>query len=229
MLRTRSILGLTLAAALLAGCGDQAQPLAPTAESEPLLANGESRGLIRMSFPGEFPGVPGYARIEDSSPHVYIVDGWAVIAFYRNPDCVRPDFNLLELFDVPAAFGCALTVEGSALYEPGVFPAGAPKIVHATGTGAVPFWFVPAGTIEAAMADGELTIGELAGLDGLLVGYATHFNETLHPNPGGVISGGHPNHKLIQTAHGALVDGRSFQYHLTEIGGEVRSIGLRIR
>jgi hypothetical protein len=230
MIPSRSYIGLALAAALLASCGDRASPLPTTVEPGPVRAKGaNSQRLIRMTFPGDFPGVPGYARVEDRPPHVYIVDGLAVIAFYRNPNCVRPDFNLLELFDVPAAFGCAPTVEGFALYEPGDFPAGAPKVVHATGTGAVPFWFAPAAAIEAAMTDGELTIGELAALDGLLVGYATHFTEMLHPNPEGVISGGHPNHKLIQTAHGTLVDGRRFQYHLTEIGGEVRSIGLRIR
>jgi hypothetical protein len=89
MLRSRSFLGVALAAALLAGCGDQTHPLAPTAESEPLLANGASQGLIRMTFPGDFPGVPGYARIEDLPPHVYIVDGWAVIAvsWQRSTDC----------------------------------------------------------------------------------------------------------------------------------------------
>lgn len=227
MLRSRSFPALTLVAALLAGCSDEQRP---PLEPEPLLARGaSSQGLIRMTFPGDFPGVPAYARIEDHPPHIYIVDDWAVIAFYRDPDCIRPNFNLLELFDVPAAFGCALTVEGFALYEPGVFPEGAPKIAQLKGTGAVPFWFVPAGVILAAIQDGELTIGELAALDGLLVGYATQFNETLHPNPENVVSGGHPNHKLIQTAHGTLEDGRRFQYHLTELRGEVKSIGLRIR
>lgn len=228
MLRTRSFLGLALAAALLAGCGDQAPPLAPTAESEPLLAKGASQGLIRVTFPSaESPGVPAYARI--ASGEIYIADGWAVIAFYRDPSCVRPDFNLLMFFDVPAAFGCPLTVEGFALYEPEAYPMGAPKISHNKGTGAVPFWFVPAEAMLAAVADGELFIGELEALDGLLVGHATQFNEMLQPPPHPVFGGGHPNPKLIQTAHGTLVDGRRFQYHLTLVDGEVKSIGLRIR
>jgi hypothetical protein len=119
MLRSRSFLGLTLAAALLAGCSDMT-PLAPAGESEPLLANGASQGLIRVTFPSaESPGVPAYARIE--SGQVYISDGWAVIAFYRDPTCVHPDFDLLNFFDVPAAFGCPLTVEGFALYEPDAY------------------------------------------------------------------------------------------------------------
>ncbi len=228
MSRSRSVLGLMLVAALLAGCGDQA-PLAPTAESAPLLAKGaNSQGLIRVTFPSEeSPGVPAYARI--ASGEIYIADGWAVIAFYRDPSCVRPDFNLLMFFDVPAAFGCPLTVEGFALYEPEAYPMGAPKISHAKGTGAVPFWFVPADVLLAAIEDGELTIAELEGLDGRLVGYATHFNEVHQPPPHPVLGGGHPNPKLIQTAHGTLEDGRRFQYHLTEVGLEVKSIRLRFR
>jgi hypothetical protein len=228
MSRSRSILGLALVAALLAGCGDQAPPLVPIAEPEPLLANGASQGLIRVTFPSEeSPGIPAYARIE--SGQVYIADGWAVIAFYRDPSCVRPDFNLLDFFDVPAAFGCPLTVEGFALYEPEAYPMGAPRISHATGTGAVPFWFVPAEVMLNAVADGELFIGELEALDGLLMGHATQFNEVLQPLPHPVFGGGHPNPKLVLTAHGTLLDGRRFQYHLTWIDGQVRSIGLRIR
>jgi hypothetical protein len=228
MLRTRSFLGLALAAALLAGCGDQSPPLLPTADPEPLLAKGANQGLIRVTFPSEeSPGVPAYARIE--SGHIYIADGWAVIVFYRDPSCVRPDFNLLLFFDVPAAFGCPLTVEGFAVYETEAYPMGAPKVSHTKGTGAVPVWFVPAEVMLAAMADGELFIGELEALGGRLVGYATHFDEMLQPLPHPVFGGGHPNPKLIQTAHGALVDGRRFQYQLTSVDGEVKSIGLRIR
>jgi hypothetical protein len=227
MLQTRNSLGLALVAALLAGCGDQA-PLAPTAEPEALLANGANQGLIHVTFPSEeSPGVPAYARIE--SGQIYIADGWAVIAFYRDPTCVRPDFNLLMFFDVPAAFGCSLTVEGFALYEPDAYPMGAPKISHTQGTGAVPFWFVPAEVMLAAVADGELFIGELAALDGLLVGSATLFNEMLQSLPHPVFGGGQPNPKLIQTAHGTLGDGRRFQYRLTLVDGEVKSIGLTIQ
>jgi hypothetical protein len=228
MVQPRRFLGLAVVAALLAGCGDLAQPLAPAADSSPLLAKGASQGLISVTFPSqESPGIPAYARIE--SGQVYIADGWAVIAFYRDPACVPDDFNLLLFFDPPAAFGCPLTVEGFALYEPQAYPMGAPTTSHATGTGAVPFWFVPADVLLAAVADGLLTMVELEGLDGLLMGYATQFNELHQPLPHPLFGGGHPNSKLIQTAHGMLLDGRRFQYHLTSIDGHVKSIGLRIR
>lgn len=222
MSRSRSSLCLTLAVWLLVGCGDRGQPLAAGDDAGGLRA---SEGLVRMTFPGDFPGIPAYARIEPVPPHVHIVDGWAVIAFYREPGCVRPDFDLLELFDPPAAFGCPLTVAGFALFETGVFP-GAPKVAHAKGNGAVPFWFVPEPVLLAAIQDGELTIGELAALEGLLVGSASRFTEMLQPFPDPVLGGGHPNPKLIQTAHGTLSDGRSFHYHVTVVEGEVESIGL---
>jgi hypothetical protein len=228
VVRSRSFLGLALAAALLVGCGDRLSPLASIGESEPLLAKGASQGLIRVTFPSaEFAGIPAYARI--ASGEIYIADGWAVIAFYRDPTCVPDNFNLLLFFDPPAAFGCPLTVEGYALYEPDAYPMGAPKVSHATGTGAVPIWLVPADVLLAAVADGVLDMVELQGLAGLLMGYAAQFNELLQPLPHPVFGGGHPNPKLIQTAHGTLLDGRRFHYDLTSIDGQVKSIGLLIR
>ena len=225
-----SLMAVTMVGLL--SCGERAQPLAPTegpvANQAPSLANGDSEGLTRMTFPAEFPGVPAYARIEALTPQIFIVEGWAVIAFYRSPDCVRPDFNLLEFFDPPAAFGCEPAVEGFALFEPGVFP-GAPKVAHLNGTGAVPFWFVPAETLLAAIQDGVLTIGELKGLEGLVVGLATQFTEMHQPTPDPLLGGGNPKEKLVQSAKGTLQDGRSFQYHLTEQQGTVISIGLRFR
>jgi hypothetical protein len=65
----------------------------------------------------------------------------------------------------------------------------------------VPVWFVPVAAINQAIQDGELTIGEMVGLEGLLVGQAQQFNEVLHPHPllpemGG---GGHPNPFLSES------------------------------
>ena len=127
-----------------------------------------------------------------------------------------------------AAFGCALTVEGFALFEPGVFP-GATKVAHLNGTGAVPFWFVPAEILLAAVQDGVLTIGELKGLEGLVVARAIQFTEMHQPTPDPIFGGGNPKEKLVQSASGRLPDGRHFQYHLTEQEGSVISIGLRFR
>ncbi|MDX1616666.1 MAG: hypothetical protein R3300_20325 [Candidatus Promineifilaceae bacterium] len=169
---------------------------------------------MRTTWPSnEDPGPPFYAR----TSHTIYNDGeWAAIAFYRDPACVTADFNLLIFFDPPTAFGCQLTVEGASLWQ-GEPLVGAPKIATMSGSG-VPIWFVPVAALNQATQDGELKIGELAELDGLLVGYADQFKEVLHPVPlppalGG---GGHPHPKTIQNAHGWLVDGRSFELQITD-------------
>jgi len=190
-----------------------------------------SEGLVRTTFPSaEDPGPPFYARINEVPPHVFDDGEWAAIYFYRDPSCVPADFNLLTFFDF-GAFGCPLEVEGFDLWE--VEPLSAPpKIIISRGTGAVPVWFVPVDVINQAMQDGELTIGELAGLEGLLVGTAAQFNETHHPVPfppelGG---GGHPNPKIITNAHGRLEDGRRFNLHITSLVNEdLRVVRIHFR
>lgn len=197
----------------------------------PLLAQtaGEG-GLVRTTWPSaEDPGPPFYARTAPPPRPIHIVDGWSVIQFYRDPACIRPDFNLLAFFDPPAAFGCPLVVEGFALWDGEPF-VGAPKMAHQRGMGAVPFWFIPADAVLGAIEDGVLTIGELAALPGLIVGYATYFNDTQHPTaPPEFGGGGHRNPVLTQNARGTLEDGRGFQYHLTAVKGEVKTIRLRFR
>jgi hypothetical protein len=188
-------------------------------------------GMVRTTYPTmEDPGPPFYARIVHQPPH-FLHDGeWAAIVFYREPNCVPADFNLLLFFDSPAAFACPLTVKGANLWE-GEPHTLAPKIAISTGSGLVPVWFVPLESVNNAIRDSVMTIGELAGLEGRLVGSAKQFDEELHPSPlppelGG---GGHSNPKLIQNAHGQLEDGRVFNLHVTELRGEVKSIQIRFR
>lgn len=185
-------------------------------------------GLVRTTWPSnEDPGPPFYARIEPAPPHVIHDGQWAAIVFYREPGCVPAGFNLLVFFDPGPAFGCPLTVHGASLWQ-GEPLVGAPKVVTTQGNGAVPVWFVPVGAFNQAAQDGDLKIGELAALDGLVVGYAEQFNEVLHPSPlppelGG---GGHPNPKLIQDAHGRLEDGQTFSFHATGVRGELRAVRI---
>lgn len=198
-----------------------------------MAAPATSAGLVRTTWPsGEDAGPPFYARVEPVPPHVLIVDGWAVIPFYRDPSCVPKDFNLLSFFDPPAVFACPLVVEGFSLRtdEPLV---GAPKIANSWGMGSVPFWFIPAGAMFDALQDGTLTIGELASIPGRLTGYATRFNEVHHPSaaplPPPLGGGGHPVPKLIQNAQGTLEGDRSFHFELTRVNGELKTIRLRFR
>ena len=188
-------------------------------------------GLVRTEWPSaDDPGPPFYARTDDVTQSVFHDGEWAAIVFYRDPGCVPADFNLIQFFDPPAAFGCPLTTRGSSLWEGEAF-RGAPKIATVSDAGPVPVWFVPMDSMSQALQDGVLTIGELEALDGLLVGYADQFNETLHPHPlppelGG---GGHPNPKLILDAHGQLEDGRSFNLHISQVKDEVQAIQIQFR
>jgi hypothetical protein len=156
---------------------------------------------------------------EDRSPPVYADFGlgflphteeWAVVFFYRTPACVPADFNLLDFFDTPPRpFSCELHIQGRlnwhSLDDP--FPAE----IFLFGTGALPTWFVRWPELQAAVADGELTIGQLAALPSLLIGSASFFLESIR-NSVPEQRGG--NEAIV--ASGNLTDGRSFQVELTE-------------
>lgn len=188
-------------------------------------------GLVRTTWPSnDDPGPPFYARIEPAPPHVINDGSWAAIVFYREPSCVRPDFNLLLFFDFGPAFGCDLTGTGASLWHGEPF-IGAPKIATMRGNGAVPVWFVPLSEFNQAAQDGELYISELAELNGLMVGYARQFNEVLHPSalPPELGGGGHPVHKLVQVANGWMEDGSTFNYQATALNGELVAVRIEFR
>ncbi|MDQ4132141.1 MAG: hypothetical protein M3179_02810 [Actinomycetota bacterium] len=153
---------------------------------------------VTLRFPGESPGVPAYARIGPGAIHT---DEWAAVPFYRLPSCVPADFNLLRLQDPPRAFRCPLTVEGYEVWERGPGQDPAPQHVVTRGTD-VPIWFASWPELQAAMSDGVLTIGELSGLDSLVMGTADVYQEVLRPGE-----------LIVVNAHGTLADGRSFQLH----------------
>lgn len=152
---------------------------------------------------------PFYARIERDpagQPTVLNDGEWAVIPFYREPGCVPADFNLLNLFDAPRAFGCTLAVDGFEVWEevppP---PGGGPIQVISHGLETMEIWFVDWEELSAAMADDVLTITELAALPSLVKGTPTVFKETLHP-------AGSANQSVLQMfGFGELEDGRSFR------------------
>jgi hypothetical protein len=190
-------------------------------------------GLVRTSWPteGGDPGMPFYARVELLPPFIFNDGEWAAVVFYRDPVCVPAEFNLISVFDVPAAFNCPHTVHGTSLWNGAPF-AGAPRHVKIEGNGAVPVWFVPWETVEdEAKADGVLTIADLAGVDELLIGSADRYTEILHPHalPEQFGGGGHPNPKMIISAKGQLDDGRDFRLHISWVRDAVRSVEIDFR
>lgn len=188
-------------------------------------------GLVRTTWPsGEDPGMPFYARVELLPPFIFNDGEWAAIVFYREPSCVPEMFNLITVFDVPAAFSCPHTVHGSSLWHGAIFN-GAPKSISIKGNGAVPVWFVPWEAVKAqARTDGVLTITDLEQIAGKLVGYADRYTETLQPHLDPAFGGGgHPNPKMIVNAQGQLEDGRQFNLHITWVHDEVQAIKIQFR
>ncbi|HZL87962.1 MAG TPA: hypothetical protein VFB96_06260 [Pirellulaceae bacterium] len=146
-------------------------------------------------------------------------DQWAAIPFIRPPECVPPDFNLLTTFD-PAALDCPLLVDGFTIWKDLSDPA--PKASQLDGLGEVPVWFVSWPELQTTMADGELTILELASMESLQVGSAEFYREQNH------IFGVHPVSHLTIAAHGSLEDGRSFQLQAVEVDFELVNVQIAL-
>ena len=165
--------------------------------------------------------VPFYARFERGLIHT---DGeWAAIAFYRPPECVRTDFNLLDLFDVPAAFGCNAAepyLAGFGIFNNGPFEAPIQSRLQSVRGQTMPVWFVRWSELEAAIADGVLTIDDLAALPSLLMGEAAFYTETLHP------LGAATQTMTSIDAWGYLEDGRKFTYQATETHSMLRQVKI---
>ncbi len=134
-------------------------------EYEQLKASGN---YIEFSTPDEQnPGPPFYARIAEMSveERLFMESGnTVIIPMMRNVECINPEFNLLQFFDVPAAFGCSLTVYGKGLIEPDAPPTAFPIIAYLQSEN-MPMWFVEKEPLLNAMQDGILTIAELEGLN----------------------------------------------------------------
>ena len=176
-----------------------------------LISAGSAGAQVMLRVPGDSPGLPAYARVE--RPFVHHTDAWATIIFYRAPDCVPGGFNLLDLFDLPGAFACPLTVSGIELWDNGPGIDAGPRHTISSGL-SVPVWFVPWPALQVAIADDVLTLSELNSL-GPLKGVAKTFHEILKPFvPPGTPGGAEVPHLTI-TASGVLPDGRSFQYEFT--------------
>jgi hypothetical protein len=136
-------------------------------------------------------------------------DEWVAFIFYRPPECVPPDFNIFNFFDF-RAYGCLpLTVKGFVIYEnPGDF---VPVQAKLHGLGTLPVWFVSLTDYDNAKSGG-LYMAELKEMSSLLIGSASFYNETLHPE-------GHPTMPMKNiVARGTLEDNRSFRLHALWVG-----------
>lgn len=189
----------------------------------PLFAN------VRTAVPSENPGPPSYSQIQRAiGPDPFFIphtDEWAAIPFLRNTACIPTDFNLLDSADFtpafpggpPRPFVCPLTVEGFALWRNGPPPIDfVPIFSELHGTGSVPVWFVHWSELLAETDDDSLTVAELLSMSSLQIGFASLYQDTALPGvnrPQGTGNG-----KIEINAFGTLLDGRSFQVSVREMG-----------
>ena len=156
-----------------------------------LIGAGSAGAQVRLRVPGESPGIPAYAQFgfDPLVGDFFILqdEEWAAIPFYRGPDCVPADFNLINVVDFTpdpdfglSVFGCPLTVAGFEVW-PAHGPATQPMSSNLKGpVQEYPFvavYLVKYDELLAAMTDGVLTIGELDALPSLEIGQATFFQE----------------------------------------------------
>ena len=178
--------------------------------------------LVQLRIPEDNPGPPFYARVTPVFNEFFRDGDWLAIPFYRNPDCIPPDFNLLSFYDFPSeagagAFSCELIVEGTAYTEPDSPPDVFPARVVMSGLGEVPVWFVPWSDLEGAISAGVLTLSELRALDPI-VGAASTFEEDLLPRA--------ENHRIQIESSGALDDGRAFRFDVIHVGESTEHIEI---
>jgi len=163
----------------------------------------------RMDNDGQ---VPFYARF--GRDELFTDGQHAVIFFYRPPECIPADFNMLDFFDFPGAgpgaFACnPPTTDGFEIWENGPETDAAP--IHAVlhGLGSVPVWFVSLDELEDTMADDVVTVAELEALPSLQTGTASRYNEVLKPTQAA------KNPMIAINASGKLDGGERFGVHIS--------------
>lgn len=179
--------------------------------------------FIEFSIPQDSPGPPFYARIcEIGDDRLFMESGSTVIVpMLRNVECINPDFNLLNLFDVPAAFGCGLTVYGKGLVEPGATPDVFPIMAYLQSDD-MPIWFLDRNPLLAAMEDGILTISELEALNPKK-GVATWYIEYNKPRTV-------EDHLLVIEGKGVIpATNQSFEFKVNSITKALQNVELTIQ
>jgi hypothetical protein len=220
---SRKLFASITALVLLAGCQAERESITAHTEFAASAAVGGAGGFRTVAFPADDPGPPFYSRVSTLLNQIFHDGEYVAIPFYRDTECIPPDFNLLGAFhlpgeDGPGAFGCPLLVHGTLLIEPDAPQGTFPFKVMTRGPAHV--WFVSWNRFQAAMADGDITMNELIALEPLR-GVADQYNEVLHPRM--------EKHHVVITSQGRLEDGRRFQFNVNHPGDATKSLLIRIR
>jgi hypothetical protein len=156
--------------------------------------------------------------LEDGTPWAMHDDEWAVIPFYRTPDHLAADFDLVNDSD-PDWADAQLQIGGFAAYT----DDGHPHHWQVRGLGAVPVVFVKWSELRAAMAEGHLYVGDLAACPSIKYGTASYYLEENH------IYGVHPVSHLAVVMRGTLAGGGSFDVKVVEVGLELKQVQIKFK
>lgn len=179
----------------------------------------EDPGNVTILFPDEDPGIPIYARVGPILNQFFVTDGQLVIPFYRDPECIRNDFNFLTYYDPPSAFGCDLTVQGKFVIEADAEQGAFPIMAHTEGT-QVPVWIVDWPEFQALMENESVTLPDIEALNPIMA-MAHQYEEYLSPRM--------DNHEVIIEAAGSIPEtGQQFTFVLTHRGDQIEEVLLEI-
>jgi hypothetical protein len=186
-----------------------------------LVAGPMAQATTRVEVP-EVNTPPFYARLSGGGgvgpfgplpeQEYFRNDEWAAIVFYRDPETVPKDFNLLQFFDFRIITGevvSRLTIDGFEIWQ--AFPPtpespSAPIAAKWNGLGAVPIWFVPWPELEQAVTEGRLTTTDVSSMQPKK-GSASFYTEHLYPPESFEVPG------IVIDARGYLDDGTGFQFN----------------
>jgi len=172
-------------------------------------------GPVRLNVPVESPGIPAYVRLEAIGDGGIIAPSnaqWTPLVFYRAPNCIPEDFNLLLFLDFPGpegpgAFACPSLVEGFDLRLQSLDPTMPPDyMLMRNMTPEFPIWFVATKELNALLDRGFVYIDEIDALPSRIAARAWQFEEQLYP------AGSNDRPGLTMSARGRLETGGRFAF-----------------
>jgi hypothetical protein len=217
-------MGLTLFASVSCGVTDNNDPgiEEPTdfelaaMSFEELMADPNN---ITILFPDEDPGIPIYARVGPILNQFFVSDGQLVIPFYRDPECIRNDFNFLTYYDPPIAFGCELTVKGKFVIEADAEQGTFPIMAHTEGN-QVPVWIVDWAGFQELIENESVTLPNIEVLNPIK-GVAQQYEEYLSSRMN--------EHEVIIEASGKIPrTGQQFTFSITHREDRIERISFNI-
>lgn len=179
---------------------------------------------VILKIPSEAPGAPWYA---DFGGGFIPTDGeWVSIVFWRPPESVPEDFNLLDVFDRPRAWDAPLLLEGEEWWLDPPYTRGNLVRGKMHNIDIVPVYFVTLSELDAHIQDDVLTISELEAFDSLRIGHATnvHYDTRVnfHENDG------FGNNRGFYVASGIMEGGGYFSVRLFETSEVDPETGLEV-